>query len=110
MDADVSTEVGGATIKRRFNLDKIREWTKEGRYSRLQQLQEDLLVVLRSGRAEYESEVCRDSFKLEQTYLKVRDEVCMGGALLWSPALEHTIRYEHISDAMEGPLSGCLYM
>ena len=93
VDADVSTEMGGATVKRRFDLAKISQWCKDGRYTRLQQLQGDLLAVFRAGRTEYESEVYRDSFKLERAYLKVRDEICRGGALLWSPALEYTTKY-----------------
>ena len=93
VDADAGTEMGGATVKRRFDLAKISQWCKDGRYARLQQLQDDLLAVFRAGRTEYESEMYHDSFKLERTYLKVRDEVCMGGALLWSPALEYTTKY-----------------
>ena len=85
---------GGCTrIRRRFDLAKIRQWMSEGRYTRLQQLQDDLLAVFKLGRAYYGSEAYRESFKLERVYLKVRDEVCRNGTLLWSPALEYTARY-----------------
>ena len=85
---------GGSTgIRRRFGLAKIRQWLNDGRYTRLQQLQDDLLAVFKLGRAYYGTEAYRESFKLERVYLKVRDEVCKNGMLLWSPALEYTARY-----------------
>ena len=87
---------GGSTtcrIRRRFDLAKISRWLNEGRYTRLQQLQDDLLAVFKLGRAVYGSETYRESFKLERTYLKVRDEVCKNGTLLQSQALEYTARY-----------------
>ena len=86
-------EGGGATLKRRFDLAKIRQWASDGRYTRLQQLQDDLLAVFKFGRTEYGSEVYRESFKLEKIYLRVRDEVCRDGALLWSQALDYAARY-----------------
>ena len=82
-----------SSVKRRFDLAKIRQWVDDGRYTRLQQLQDDLLAVFRLGRAEYGSEVYRESFKLERSYLRIRDEVCKDGGLLWSQALEYTAKY-----------------
>ena len=82
-----------SSVKRRFDLDKIVLWTNDCRYTRLQQLQDDLLAVLKLGRSEYESKTCQESVKLERAYLRVRDDVCKGGSLLWSPALEYTTKY-----------------
>ena len=87
------TGEGVSPIKRRFDLAKIKQWASDGRYTRLQQLQDDLLAVFRSGRTEYGSEVYCESFKLERTYLRVRDELCKDGNLLWSMALEYTAKY-----------------
>ena len=85
---------GGSTrIRRRFDLAKIRQWANEGRYTRLQQLQDDLVAVFKLGRTYYGSKAYHESFKLERAYLKVRDEVCKDGTLLWSQALEYTVRY-----------------
>ena len=85
---------GGSTkVRRRFDLAKIRQWTSDGRYTRLQQLQDDLLAVFKLGRRYYGSQAYYDSFKLERAYLKVRDELCKDGNLLWSPALDYTTKY-----------------
>lgn len=86
-------EGGSTRVRRRFDLAKIRQWTSDGRYTRLQQLQDDLLAVFKLGRKYYGSQVYYDSFKLERAYLKVRDELCKDGNLLWSPALDYTTRY-----------------
>ena len=93
---DTDTREGDA-FKRKFDLAKIKQWTSDGRYTRLQQLQDDLLAIFRLGRSEYGSEVYRESFKLERTYLRVRDEVCKDGTLLSSQALEYTARYMQCS-------------
>jgi protein polybromo-1 len=83
----------GNRIRRRFDLAKIRQWINDGRYTRLQQLQDDLLAVFKLGRKYYGSKAYYESFELERAYLRVRDEVCKDGNLLWSPALDYTARY-----------------
>ena len=93
MQHDTDAKEGGeGSMKRRFDLAKIRQWASEGRYTRLQQLQDDLIAVFRSGRTDYGSKVYRESVKVERTYLRVRDELCRDGVLLWSKALEYTTR------------------
>ena len=86
----------------------------QGRYPRLDQLQSDLLSLLREARKEgstdsqvwtYQLCVCvcfiflytavqvyADSVSLEKHYLIVRDMACKNGELLWSPALTYTTR------------------
>ena len=91
-DTDAREGEGEGELKRTFNLAKIKQWTRDGRYTRLQQLQDDLLAIFRLGWSECGSEVYHESLQLERTYLRVRDEVCMDGALLSSQALEYTTR------------------
>ena len=92
MKHDTDAKEGEGAYKRTFDLAKIKRWTSDGRYTRLQQLQDDLLAILRLGRSEYDSEMYRESLKLERNYLRVRDEVCKDGTLLSSQALEYTTR------------------
>ena len=83
-------------IRRRFDLAKIQQWTSDGRYTRLEQLQDDLLAVFKLGRRHYGSKTYHESCKMERAYLTVRNEVCKDGTLLWSPALGYTARYINI--------------
>ena len=82
-----------AVIKHPFNLHRIKQFTHQGRYSRLSQLQDDLLTVFKLGREKYGSKMYRDSIEFERLYLRVRDEVCKGGDVLWSSALDYTVTY-----------------
>ena len=78
-----------------LSLRRIAHWTEGGRYSRLDQLQTDLLAVFakarKRGGEEAEDEGARirqRSRVLERQFLLVRDELCKKGEVLWSPALQ----------------------
>ena len=89
----------------------MRMWAGEGKYRRLDQLQADLLAVLRQAREEggRDSQVRGggkegmwvwhwltpphvqmhvDAVTLQRVFIGVRDEICDDGKRLWSPALE----------------------
>ena len=77
--------------KRVFSLHKLHQWVTNGRYSRLDQLQTDILLVLKQARLkeiEQEESLTKASLVLEKQYIIIRDEICRSGQLLWSPALE----------------------
>lgn len=77
--------------KRVFSLHKLHQWVTNGRYSRLDQLQTDILLVLKQARlkeVEQEELLAKASLVLEKQYIIIRDEICQNGQLLWSPALE----------------------
>lgn len=80
-------------------MARIQHWAESEQYSRLDQLQTDVLAVLREARVEGEAEevwkkreVVSCSLALERQYVLLRDELCGKGKQLWSPALEqHTL-------------------
>jgi len=77
-----------STIQRTLRLSLIRQLAEAGRYARLDQLQSDVLAVLRAGRSSYGSGVYNDSVAMERLWIRVRDEACQQ---LSSPALYHSI-------------------
>eukprot|EP00731_Ephydatia_muelleri_P002754 Em0001g2754a len=79
-----------APRRRSFGLAKMRMWAGEGKYRRLDQLQADLLAVLRQAREEggRDSQMHVDAVTLQRVFIGVRDEICDDGKRLWSPALE----------------------
>lgn len=81
-----------STIHRTLTLLSVKEWACQGKYSRLDQLQRDLLLVLAKGREEIGSPTHQDAMAFERRWIQARDEVCRRGSLLWSPALSHTMR------------------
>ena len=80
------------TVSRSLTLEQIEQWAKWGRYTRLDLLQRDVLIVLRGAREEFGSPAYLDSVALERGYIRARDEVCKKGALLWTPAFTYTER------------------
>ncbi|XP_019864490.1 PREDICTED: protein polybromo-1-like [Amphimedon queenslandica] len=84
--------------KRILSLEKVNHWISLGRYTRLDQLQKDLLLLFQQARqieAEMDNEVDKIIISLEKEYVKTRDRIC--SSFLWSPAYEErTIK--HIDD------------
>lgn len=81
--------------KRTLSLEKVNHWITLGRYTRLDQLQKDLLLLFQQARqieAEMDNEVDKIIISLEKEYVKTRDRIC--SSLLWSPAYEErTIKF-----------------
>lgn len=87
-----------AKSRRVFSMEKISIWVNNGRYIRLDQLQADVLQVLRKARevkgqeGSYNKKLYELSRTLEKGYIQIRDKVCGNGAILWSPALKRTVK------------------
>ena len=79
--------------RRVFSLHKISGWVSGGRYTRLDQLQNDVLQIL--NKAKQNSSLTNIARSLEKGFISIRDEVCDSGSVLWSPALKRAMRYMH---------------
>jgi protein polybromo-1 len=93
--------------KRVFTIDKLSQWVNGGRYSRLDQLQVDILSIFREARQknkEFGREMIKASLTFERQYITIRDEICSN--ILWSSALtDRTLQHvEDEGEEMEGSL------
>ena len=90
-----------AKSRRVFSLHKLFSWVSTSRYTRLDQLQTDVLLVFSQAKEEGEElehrgygGVAKTARALEKAYVNIRDDVCGQGTVLWSPALkQRTLMY-----------------
>ncbi|XP_063225207.1 protein polybromo-1 isoform X8 [Bacillus rossius redtenbacheri] len=85
-------EVDGQKV-RALSLDLIKRRLDRGLYRRLDTFQEDVFACLERARrlSRTDSQVFEDSIELQSCFIRQRDELCRGGDLLHSPALNYTL-------------------
>ncbi|XP_054286185.1 protein polybromo-1-like isoform X2 [Macrosteles quadrilineatus] len=85
-------EVDGKKL-RALSLDLIKRRLDGGQYRRLDQFQEDLFSCMERARklSRTDSQVFEDSVELQSYFIRQRDELCLNGDLLHSPALNYTL-------------------
>ncbi|KAK3930738.1 Protein polybromo-1 [Frankliniella fusca] len=93
-------EVDGQKV-RSLSLDLIKRRLDRGLYRRLDVFQIDIFAVLERARnlSRTDSQAFEDSIELQSFFIKLRDELCRGGDLLNSPALNYTLYT--LADAVE---------
>ncbi|XP_071450417.1 protein polybromo-1 isoform X3 [Hetaerina americana] len=86
---------------RALSLDLIKRRLDRGLYRRLDVFQEDMFACLERARklSRTDSQVFEDSIELQSFFIRQRDELCRGGDLLHSPALNYT--QDHLAMAVE---------
>nr|CAD7452818.1 unnamed protein product [Timema tahoe] len=85
-------EVDGRKV-RALSFDLIKRRLDRGLYRRLDIFQEDVFACLERARrlSRTDSQVFEDSIELQSYFIKQRDELCRGGDLLHSPALNFSL-------------------
>ncbi|EEB13504.1 predicted protein [Pediculus humanus corporis] len=93
-------EIEGKKV-RGISLDIVKRRLDKGLYKRLDRFQEDLFACLERARklSRTDSQVFEDSIELQAFYIRQRDELCRGGDILNSPALNYNLL--HLSAAVE---------
>ncbi|KAK6643901.1 hypothetical protein RUM43_000166 [Polyplax serrata] len=93
-------EVDGKKV-RGISLDIVKRRLDKGLYKRLDRFQEDLFCCLERARrlSRTDSQVFEDSIELQAFYIRQRDELCRGGDVLHSPALNYNLL--HLSASVE---------
>ncbi|KAL0270693.1 UNVERIFIED_CONTAM: hypothetical protein PYX00_008011 [Menopon gallinae] len=93
-------EVDGKKV-RGISLDIVKRRLDKGLYKRLDRFQEDLFACLERARrlSRTDSQVFEDSIELQAFFIRQRDELCRGGDVLSSPALNYNLL--HLSAAVE---------
>ncbi|XP_046678722.1 protein polybromo-1 isoform X3 [Homalodisca vitripennis] len=85
-------DVDGKKV-RALSLDLIKRRLDGNQYRRLDQFQEDLFSCMERARklSRTDSQVFEDSVELQSYFIRQRDELCLNGDLLHSPALNYTL-------------------
>ncbi|XP_034240054.1 protein polybromo-1 isoform X2 [Thrips palmi] len=93
-------EIDGQKV-RSLSLDLIKRRLDRGLYRRLDVFQTDIFAVMERARnlSRTDSQAFEDSVELQSFFIKLRDELCRGGDLLNSPALNYTLYT--LADAVE---------
>nr|CAD7398151.1 unnamed protein product [Timema cristinae] len=93
-------EVDGRKV-RALSFDLIKRRLDRGLYRRLDTFQEDVFACLERARrlSRTDSQVFEDSIELQSYFIKQRDELCRGGDLLHSPALNFSLLHLAATEA-----------
>nr|CAD7402573.1 unnamed protein product [Timema poppensis] len=93
-------EVDGRKV-RALSFDLIKRRLDRGLYRRLDIFQEDVFACLERARrlSRTDSQVFEDSIELQSYFIKQRDELCRGGDLLHSPALNFSLLHLAATEA-----------
>ncbi|XP_049837847.1 protein polybromo-1 isoform X3 [Schistocerca gregaria] len=85
-------EVDGTKV-RALSLDLVKRRLDKGLYRRLDVFQEDVFACMERARrlSRTDSQVFEDSIELQSYFIRQRDELCRGGDLLHSPALNYSL-------------------